>query len=110
MRFLRWWFSWWRWPFQVSQSEEGRNGQADLRYIHPYTKKSTLKVNTSFTTWGYIKTAKNAPLTSESTVTIEVQAWNATANPGRPRLVSTTSADRLGNWEVQEEDQLQRQR
>jgi len=42
---------------------------------HPYTKKDTMKTGADFRVWGYINTWHRVALTTESTLTIQVQKW-----------------------------------
>ena len=59
-------------PKQPSARAKGK----PIFVSHPYTKKKTVKVARDFKAWGYIKTWRGRPLTSEATATIVVQKWN----------------------------------
>lgn len=44
---------------------------------HPFTKKSTLELGKDFAVWGYVRTFKNRAISSDASLTIEVQRWKS---------------------------------
>ncbi len=44
---------------------------------HPYTKRDTVKAGAAFSTWGYVNTWRAVPLSTDSTLTIQVQKWKS---------------------------------